>query len=70
MLDSVQDKEEVYNISLYRKYNRLQEGALQRGDTAPNVPLYTPSGEMIPDGLLSFFSQAEKPLILVAGSIT
>ncbi len=69
-LDSLKDKEEVNNISLYRKYNRLEEGTLRRGDTAANAPLYSTSGEMISDGLLSFFSQSEKPLILVAGSIT
>lgn len=63
--------EEIKNISLYRKYNRLENGNLSRGDNAPNVELYDINGEILSDGLLSLFSDSEiKPLVLIAGSIT
>jgi len=69
-VDSIEDKEAIKNLSLYRKFNRLENGTLNRGHSAPNVPLFSISGEMIPDGLFSLCSQSEKPLILVAGSIS
>lgn len=69
LVTSPQDQEEIKNISLYRKYNRINDGILSKGDSAPNVTLFQTTGEIIPNGLFSFKSTS-KPLILIAGSIT
>mmetsp|Transcript_5540 Transcript_5540/g.5697 ORF Transcript_5540/g.5697 Transcript_5540/m.5697 type:complete len:132 (+) Transcript_5540:183-578(+) len=66
-----EEKEEISNLSLYRKYNRLENGKLSQGDNAPNVELFNINGEVLSGGLLSLISDIQsKPLVLIAGSIT
>jgi hypothetical protein len=78
LFQSPEEKEEIMNLSLYRKYNRLADGSLVLQSAAPNVDLHLCSGEQLQGGLHSLMlSSAEdgspsilKPLVLIAGSIS
>ncbi len=60
-----------HGISLYVKYNRAREGSLKVGDPAPNVNLISVKDDGTTH-LQSFLEmqQANRPLIIVAGSIS
>mmetsp|Transcript_27002 Transcript_27002/g.38326 ORF Transcript_27002/g.38326 Transcript_27002/m.38326 type:complete len:123 (-) Transcript_27002:495-863(-) len=65
--DMLLPTEDVTSLSLYRKYNRCQDGSLSEGDPAPNVNVHSLNGRCQP--LLSL-SNPNRPLVLFAGSWT
>ena len=66
-----------HEISLYVKYNRARQGDLAVGSEAPNVPLVSIDGQEDHTGqakvettLLLANQKADRPLIVIAGSIS
>lgn len=74
-----QDKRDIQNISLYRKYNRLQDGHIHVGDIAPLLdlyPLYTLSkGQVFLHECLQYHvdshdndKRTNRPTVIIASS--
>ncbi len=60
---------EVISISLYRKFNRCQDGRLSVGSPAPDAPLH-PMHALQDTARLSSLVHGARPLILFAGSFS
>ena len=58
---------EVDEISLYRKYNRLRDGPLGVGDVPPDVTVHRMDGEEV---RLRALIQGPRPLVIFGGSYT
>ena len=67
-----EQKQDIRQLSLYRKYNRMVDGNLNVGDVAPCVTVFDVTGNLveIPVPKKAKDLENEAPLVLIAGSIS